>query len=850
MSRHKNAPENLKEAKNLSESFEKKTVESISDDVSGKGGGNPPFLPVLALRDIVVFPHMVVPLFVGRDKSVRAIQSVGEDRQVVLLSQKDPLLNQPTQDTLFSVGTLGTILQVLTLADGTVKALVQGKKRVRVKAFKEEDSFFSVQVEPFEEIGASEELLEPLRRTLLREFENYMKISRRNPSDVLGSVEQIKDPSKLVDTIGGHIPLKNIRLKQYLLEEASLVKRVELLIGYIDAEVEMFQAEKRIKSRIKNQVEKNHRDYILSEQMKAIQRELGQGDDGLGEFEELEAQIKKTKLSKEASQKATAEMKKLRHMNPMSAEATVIRNYLDVLLGLPWDKHVKIQRDLKKAEDVLNKEHYGLEKIKERILEYLAVNARVEKVKGPILCLVGPPGVGKTSLAKSVARATGRKFVRIALGGIQDEAEIRGHRRTYIGSMPGKIIQALKKAKSSNPLILLDEIDKVGASFRRDPVSALLEVLDPEQNESFQDNYLEVGFNLSRAMFVATANSMQMHPALLDRMEVVRLSGYTEDEKVHIAEKHLVPRQLELNGLKKAEFSLSSSAIRQLIHIYCKEAGVRNLERSIGSLARKTVRLIDGKKKKSLAVTTQNLAKYAGVPPYHREAASLDNAVGVTKGLAWTEVGGELLSIEAVILPGKGKMLTTGKLGEVMQESIQAAASFVRSRAVDLGIKPSLFDKRDIHVHVPEGATPKDGPSAGIAMCTSIVSVLTGIAIRGDVAMTGEINLRGCVLPIGGLKEKLLAALRNNIKTVFIPKDNAKDLEEIPANVKKGLEIVAVSTVEEVLQRVLTKPLKPIVWTDEDQRCLDESLSAFRAPPLAAAKPGPSPSHTETPLQH
>ena len=832
--------------KNMSAKNNTKSASSKSDALVFPSADT--FVPVLALRDIVVFPHMVVPLFVGRDKSLRAIQSLGEDRYVVLLSQKDPLVSQPGEEALFSIGTLGVILQVLTLADGTVKALVQGKKRVLVSNFREEETFFSAQVQPFEEVGSSEDLLEPLKRTLLREFEHYMKISRRNPSDVLGSVEQITDAGKLVDTIGGHIPLKNVRLKQYLLEEPSLVKRMELLIGYIDAEIEMFQAEKRIKSRIKNQVEKNHRDYILSEQMKAIQRELGQGDEGLSDIEELEARIKKVKLSKEASAKAKAEIKKLRNMNPVSAEATVIRNYLDVLLDLPWEKNTKLQKNLQKAEGVLNADHYGLDKIKERILEYLAVSARVETVKGPILCLVGPPGVGKTSLAKSVARATGRQFVRIALGGIQDEAEIRGHRRTYIGSMPGKIIQALKKAKASNPLILLDEIDKVGASFRRDPVSALLEVLDPEQNDSFQDNYLEVGYNLSQAMFVATANSMQMHPALLDRMEVVRLSGYTEDEKVHIAQEHLVPRQVRINGLKKGEFGLSTAAIRKLIHTYCREAGVRNLERSIALLARKTVRLVDSKKQKSLTVTAQNLHKYAGVPPYYREDAALESLVGVTKGLAWTEVGGELLNIEAVMLPGKGKMLTTGKLGEVMQESIQAASSFVRSRAVDFGIKPSVFDKRDIHVHVPEGATPKDGPSAGVAMCTSIVSILTGIPIRGDVAMTGEINLRGRVLPIGGLKEKLLAALRNDVKTVFIPEGNAKDLADIPANVKKGLEIVLAKTVDDILKRALIEPLKAIVWTDEDQRLLDESLSAFR-PPLPVP-PKSSVSQPSVPVPH
>ena len=781
------------------------------------------FIPVLALRDIVVFPHMIVPLFIGREKSVKAVHSVGDSHEVVLLSQKDPLLNQPGSEALFEIGTLATVLQVLTLADGTVKALVQGKKRVRVKHFAHEEDFFQVQVEPFEETDGEHEDIEPLVRALRHDFEEYMQVSKRNPTDILTAVDKITDPSKLVDTIGGQVPLKNIQFKQTLLEETSVIKRMELLISYINTELEMFQAEKRIKNRIESQVKKNHRDYILNEQMKAIQQELGQSEEGMSELEELERQIKKTKFSKEAEEKARAEFKKLKNMNPMAAEATVVRNYLDMLLSLPWERKTRLQRDLEKARGILNRNHYGLDKTKESILDHLAVSARVETVKGAILCLVGPPGVGKTSLAKSIALATGRKFERVALGGIQDEAEIRGHRRTYIGSMPGKIIQAMKKAKSMNPLILLDEVDKVGTSWRRDPVSALLEVLDPEQNMAFQDHYLEVSFDLSQVMFVATSNSMQMHPALVDRLEIVRLSGYTDDEKVHIAQKHLVPRQRTVNGLRAKEFDLSEGAIRRLIHDYCREAGVRGLERSIASLGRKTVRLIDSKKKKSLSVTAKNLEKYAGVPRYHQDEKLLEPAVGVTKGLAWTEVGGEVLHIEAVMLPGKGGMTTTGKLGEVMQESIQAASSFVRARAVDYGIKPSVFEMRDIHVHVPEGATPKDGPSAGVAMCTSIVSVLTGIPIKGDYAMTGEISLRGRVLPIGGVKEKLLAAHRYGMKTVLIPADNKKDLEEIPANVKRGLEVVAVQTVDDVLRHVLTEPLQPIQWTAEDQRLFDES---------------------------
>ncbi|TGW14793.1 endopeptidase La [bacterium NHP-B] len=787
------------------------------------------FLSVLALRDIVVFPHMVVPLFIGRDKSVQAIRSVDKTREVVLLTQKDPLLSKPSVDGLFEVGTLATVIQVLTLADGTIKALVRGGERVRVKEFGPDDDFFQVKTAPFETIIEGDTVLEPLKRTLLSEFDHFIRLNRKGASDILGSINQIEDSCQLVDTIAGHMPLRNLRLKQNLLEEVSLAKRMELLIGYIDSEVEMHQAEKRIKNRIRSQVEQNHREYILNEQMKAIQRELGEGEDDKNDFSVLEKQIESTKLSKEARVKAKSELKKLKNMNPMSAEASVIRNYLETLLALPWGKYTRLQRNLSKAEDTLNKDHYGLKKIKERILEYLAVGARVEKIKGPILCLVGPPGVGKTSLGKSIAKATGRKFVRIALGGVQDEAEIRGHRRTYIGSMPGKILQALKKAQTSDPLILLDEIDKLGSSWRRDPVSALLEVLDPEQNEHFQDHYLELGFDLSRVMFVTTANSAQMHPALLDRMETVSLAGYMEDEKVHIAQKHLIPRQKTANGLKKGEFTLSEKAIRTLIRNYCREAGVRNLERVIASLARKTVRLIDKGKIKRLNITTQNLEKHAGVPRFHTEEAGLENAVGVTKGLAWTEVGGELLHIEALMLPGKGRITATGKLGEVMQESIRAASSFVRARAIDYGVKPTVFETRDIHVHVPEGATPKDGPSAGVAMCTSIVSVLTGIPVRGDVAMTGEISLRGRVLPIGGVREKLLAAHRSCLTTVLIPKDNERDLKDIPSHIKRGLDIVLVSRIDDVLKRALSKPLTPVAWTAEDQRLFDEHLSTGRS---------------------
>lgn len=795
------------------------------------------FYPLLALRDVVVFPHMVVPLFIRRDQSVSAIQAVGEQRDILLVTQKDPLVKTPGAEHLFGMGTLGTVMQVLTLADGTVKALVQGKKRVFLGPFGPAEKYLEAKTQPFTEVMGTHEEIEPLRRALLSEFEHYMKISRKDPSDILSAVEKIQDSSQFTDMVAGHVPLRNMHLKQNLLEETSVVKRMELLVGYIDSEIEMLQAEKRIKSRIKNQIEQNYRQYVLNEQMRAIQRELGEGDDPKGELQELEEQIEKAKLSAEAKEKAMSEFKKLRNMNPMSAEATVVRGYLDVLLSLPWGRFTRTRKNLTAAGKVLNKDHYGLAKIKERILDYLAVGSRVERIKGPVLCLVGPPGVGKTSLGKSIAEATGRKFVRVAVGGVDKESEIRGHRRTYVGSMPGKIIQAMKKADSANPLILLDEIDKLGNSWSSDPVSALLEVLDPEQNDQFQDHYLEVPFDLSRVMFVATANSMQMHPALLDRMEVVRLSGYTEDEKVHISRRHLLPRQRKAGGLKDKEFSVSDNAVRSLIRRYCKEAGVRNLERSIASLARKAVRLIDTKKIQKLFVTPQNLQKYAGIPRFHENETSFEDALGVTKGLAWTEVGGELLHIEAVMLPGKGKMMTTGKLGEVMQESIQAASSFVRSRSVVYGIKPSIFEKRDIHVHVPEGATPKDGPSAGVAMCTSIVSVLTSTPVRGDVAMTGEISLRGQVLPIGGVREKLLAAHRAGIKMVLIPHDNQKDLEEIPANIKRGLDIRLMKTVDEVLACVLSKPLKPITWTDEDQRLYDEGRSAVASSTVAGLPP-------------
>ncbi|MGL4426970.1 MAG: endopeptidase La [Alphaproteobacteria bacterium] len=773
--------------------------------------------PVLPLRDVVVFPHMVVPLFVGRDKSIRAIQSVaGEGKPILLVTQKRSNLDDPTTSDLYSVGTIGQVLQILKMPDGTVKALIEGKQRVKILRYTEAHDYFEAYADVLEdEPEEVQEDLEPLRRTLLKEFESYVKLNKRKPAEILSPVSQLTDTSKLADTVASHIPLK-IDLKQNILEKLKVSQRIELIIGYVNTEIELFKAEKRIQNRIRNQVEQNQREYYLTEQLKAIQKELGESDEARDELRELEERIEKTKLSKEAKERAKSELKKLKNMNPIAAEATVVRNYLDWLLSIPWDNRTKVRKNLSKAEAILNEDHYGLEKVKERILEFLAVQTRVDKVKGPILCLVGPPGVGKTSLGKSIAKATGRQFVRISVGGLRDESEIRGHRRTYIGSMPGKIVQGMRKAKSSNPLFLLDEIDKMGSDWRGDPSSALLEVLDPEQNTAFNDHYLEVDYDLSDVLFVTTANSLNMPLPLLDRMEIIRISGYTEDEKVVIAQRHLVPKQRELHGLKEDEFSISEEGLRILIRKYCRESGVRNLEREIASLSRKAVKSIVLKKVDHLKLTKTNLEKYAGIPRYRFEEADLTDLLGITTGLAWTEVGGELLSIEAVMLPGKGKIMTTGKLGEVMQESIQAASSFVRSRAAAYGIKPTLFEKKDIHVHVPEGATPKDGPSAGVAMCTSIVSVLTGIPVKGNVAMTGEISLRGRVLPIGGLKEKLLAAHRGGIKEVLIPEENLKDLEEIPENVKKGLRIIPVAKVDEVLEHALVRKFTPIEWIDEN----------------------------------
>jgi ATP-dependent Lon protease len=770
--------------------------------------------PVLPLRDIVVFPHMIVPLFVGREKSVRALEDVmKDDKKILLVTQKNAGDDDPKPDDIYSVGTVGTVLQLLKLPDGTVKVLVEGTQRAAISGFSENENFFEARAELLLDSDENSEEHEALARSVISQFEQYIKLNKKIPPEVLVSLNQIEESSKLADTVASHLALK-ISEKQDLLELPTITERLEREYSLMEAEIGVLQVEKRIRNRVKRQMEKTQREYYLNEQMKAIQKELGEGEDGRDEAGEIEEKIEKTKLTKEAKEKATAELKKMRAMSPMSAEATVVRNYLDWILSIPWKERSRVKKDLKFAENILNRDHCGLEKVKERILEYLAVQQRVGKVKGPILCLVGPPGVGKTSLGKSIASATGRNFVRISLGGVRDEAEIRGHRRTYIGSMPGKIIQGMKKAKKSNPLFLLDEIDKLGSDWRGDPSSALLEVLDPEQNNSFNDHYLEVDYDLSDVLFVTTANTLRIPAPLLDRMEVIRISGYTEDEKIEIAKQHLIPKQIKSHGLKKGEWSISDDALRDLIRYYTREAGVRNLEREIANLTRKAVRHVLTKKSKTVRLTRRNLEKFAGIQRYRYGIAEEHDLVGVTTGLAWTEVGGELLSIEAVIMPGKGNVSHTGTLGDVMKESVQAARSFIRSRSVEFGISPKAFEKNDIHVHVPEGATPKDGPSAGVAMCTSMVSALTGVEVRKDIAMTGEITLRGRVLPIGGLKEKLLAALRGGIQTVLIPKDNEKDLSDIPDNVKRGLEIIPVTTADEVLDHALVRKLVPIEWPD------------------------------------
>lgn len=773
--------------------------------------------PLLPLRDIVVFPQMIVPLFVGRDKSVAALEAAMEgSKEIFLVSQLDPAEDDPGRDSLYDTGVVAVVLQLLKLPDGTVRVLVEGKHRAQLSAMDVRDTYLVADVEPVEEIAAEGPEAAALMRSVAEQFENYAKLNKKLPAETPVQLREIEDAGRLADAVAANINVK-VSDKQSLLVEADPVKRLEMVFAFMEGELGVLQVEKKIRGRVKRQMEKTQREYYLNEQLKAIQRELGNGEGEEGdELAELTEKIAKAKLSKEARVKATAELKKLKAMQPMSAEATVVRNYLDVLLGLPWGKKGKVKTDLKRAQAILDEDHFALEKVKDRIIEYLAVQARTNKLKGPILCLVGPPGVGKTSLGRSIAKATGREFVRQSLGGVRDEAEIRGHRRTYIGSLPGKIVTNLKKAGTMNPLFLLDEIDKLGQDFRGDPASALLEVLDPEQNSKFQDHYLEIDVDLSDIMFVTTANSLNLPQPLLDRMEIIRLEGYTEDEKVEIAERHLLPKQIDAHGLKEGEVEVTEAAVRDLIRYYTREAGVRTLEREMARLARKALRKILEGAYDKVVITPDNLADFAGVRKYRHGVGEEENQIGAVTGLAWTEVGGELLTIEAVTVPGKGQIKTTGKLGEVMNESVQAAFSYVRARSPGYGIKPSLFNRKDIHIHLPEGAVPKDGPSAGIGMVTTIVSTLTGIPVHKDVAMTGEVTLRGRVLPIGGLKEKLLAALRGGIKTVLIPQENEKDLAEIPANIREGLEIVPVSHVDEVLARALISKPEAITWTEED----------------------------------
>ena len=775
----------------------------------------PVILPVLPLRDIVVFPHMVVPLFVGREKSVKALDEVMKgSKQILLATQKNSTDDDPSPQAIYSLGVVANVLQLLKLPDGTVKVLVEGKGRAEIRQFTDRAEYFEAEYVPVEDAIEEASEVEALSRAVVEQFENYVKLNKKVPPEALSSIPNITDPSALADSVAAHLAVK-IADKQGLLETQSVARRLEKVYGLMEGEISVLQVEKKIRSRVKRQMERTQREYYLNEQMKAIQRELGEQDDQRDELLELEKRIRRTKLSKEARNKANAELKKLRNLCPMSAESTVVRNYLDWLLSVPWGKAKQKPIDLDRAEAILEEDHYGLEKVKERIIEYLAVQARTGSLKGPILCLVGPPGVGKTSLGKSIAKATNREFVRMSLGGVRDESEIRGHRRTYIGSMPGKIIQSMKKAKTTNAFILLDEIDKMGSDWRGDPSSALLEVLDPAQNSTFGDHYLEVDYDLSPVMFVTTANSLNMPQPLLDRMEIIRISGYTEDEKVEIAKRHILPKLAKDHGLKEGEWIVPEESIRDLIRYYTREAGVRNLERELGGLARKAVREMAKEKLVSITVDKERLARYAGVRKYRHGETDETDQVGIVTGLAWTEFGGDILTIEAVKMPGKGRMTVTGNLKEVMKESISAAASYVRARSLVFGIKPPVFETTDVHVHVPDGATPKDGPSAGIAMVTAMVSVLTGNPIRKDLAMTGEVTLRGRVTAIGGLKEKLLAALRSGLKTVLIPQENVKDLEDIPANVKEALEIIPVSNVDEVLKHALTQPLTPVTWDPE-----------------------------------
>jgi ATP-dependent Lon protease len=787
--------------------------------------------PVLPLRDIVVFPHMIVPLFVGRDKSVAALEAaMAADKEIFLVAQLDPAEDDPKEDDLYDIGVTATVLQLLKLPDGTVRVLVEGKQRGRLGGLIDAGTYVTTEVTLIDEVEAEGTEVSALMRSVIDQFENYAKLNRKLPAETAVQLAEIEDASRLADAVAGNISIK-VADKQALLVEGDPARRLEMVYAFMEGELGVLQVEKKIKSRVKRQMEKTQREYYLNEQLKAIQRELGnEGEDGEGdEVAELTQKIATLKLSKEARTKATAELKKLKTMAPMSAEATVVRNYLDVLLGLPWGKKSKLKKDIAAAQAILDEDHYALEKVKDRIVEYLAVQARTNKLKGPILCLVGPPGVGKTSLGKSIAKATGREFIRQSLGGVRDEAEIRGHRRTYIGSLPGKIVTNLRKAGAANPLFLLDEIDKLGQDFRGDPASALLEVLDPEQNSKFNDHYLEIDIDLSDVMFVCTANTLNLPQPLLDRMEIIRLEGYTEDEKVEIAERHLIAKQIEAHGLKEGEFTLTPEGLRALIQRYTREAGVRTLEREIAKLARKALRQILEGKATSVTITPENLHEFAGVQKYRHGLSEEENQIGAVTGLAWTEVGGELLTIESVTVPGKGAIKLTGKLGDVMKESAETAMSFIKARAPSYGIKPSLFHRKDVHVHLPEGAVPKDGPSAGIGLVTCIVSTLTGVPVKKEVAMTGEVTLRGRVLPIGGLKEKMLAALRGGITTVLIPQENEKDLADIPQNIKDGLKIIPVTHVDEVLRLALTEPLEAIDWTDADE------LAAQPPAPIAPA---------------
>ena len=791
-------------------------------------------LPVLPLRDIVVFPHMVVPLFVGREKSVKALDEIMKgEKQILLATQKNSVDDDPSPDAIYPIGVLASVLQLLKLPDGTVKVLVEGKGRARLTRFTDREDYFEAEAVEIEDEPGETSQAEAMLRAVVEQFESYVKLNKKVPPEALSSIPQITDASKLADSVAAHLSVK-IADKQGLLETFDVPKRLEKVYGLMEGEISVLQVEKKIRSRVKRQMEKTQREYYLNEQMKAIQRELGETDDARDEIMDLEKRIRKTRLSKEARTKAEAEVKKLRNMSPMSAESTVVRNYLDWLLSVPWGKAKQKPIDLAKAEDILEEDHFGLEKVKERIIEYLAVQARTGSLKGPILCLVGPPGVGKTSLAKSIAKATGREYVRMSLGGVRDESEIRGHRRTYIGSMPGKIIQSMKKAKTTNAFVLLDEIDKLGADWRGDPSSALLEVLDPAQNSTFGDHYLEVDYDLSQVMFVTTANSLNMPQPLMDRMEIIRVSGYTEDEKVEIAKRHVLPKQLADHGLKDGELIVPEDTIRDLIRYYTREAGVRSLERALGGLARKAVREMAKTGAKSITVDEVKLADYAGVKKFRYGETDEEDQVGIVTGLAWTEFGGDILTIEAIKMPGRGRMTVTGNLKEVMKESISAAASYVRARSLAFGVKPPVFEKTDIHVHVPDGATPKDGPSAGVAMTVAMVSVLTGIPIRKDIAMTGEITLRGRVTAIGGLKEKLLAALRSGVKTVLIPQENEKDLADVPDNVKSALEIVPISTADEALKWALTGTLTPVEW-DEASEPLPAPVPAVEGPSSAVS---------------